>query len=65
MCVVFGFFNTKSLCNLLLMSCIKLLDDGIGQDTFGDKDGSEPCNQKDIKLQSVEEIQKLLGFCHL
>ena len=63
-CIFFGLFITKSLCNLLLMSCKKLLDDGIGRDTFGGEDGSEPSNQKDIKLQTSEEIQKLIGFCH-
>ena len=44
------------------MSCTKFLDDGIERDTFGGEDGSKPSNQKDIKLQTVEKIQKLLGF---
>ena len=61
-CIFFGIFITKSLCNLLLTSCTKLLDDGIGRDTFGGEDGSEPSNQKDIESQSVARIRNSLGF---
>jgi hypothetical protein len=45
-CIFFGILITQSMCNLLLMSCTKLLEDGIGRDTFRGEDGSEPSNQK-------------------
>ena len=61
-CIFFGNFITKSLCNLLLISCTKLLDDGIGWDTFGGKDRSKPSNQKISSHNWLARIRNSLGF---
>ena len=61
-CVFVGNFTAKSLCNLLLMSCTKLLDDGIRQDTFGGKDGSKPNNKKISNRNWLARFRNSLSF---
>jgi hypothetical protein len=61
-CIFFGIFITKLLSNLLLMSCTKLLEDGIGHYTFGGEDGSESSNQKCQIAISWQESESPLGF---